>query len=52
MADHHSSDTETISEHMDYAQHEATWELFGKLVKWGVIGCAILAVALYFFIRP
>jgi hypothetical protein len=52
MADHHSSDTETISTHMDYAQHEATWKIFGRLIKWGVIGCAVLAVALYFFIRP
>jgi hypothetical protein len=52
MADHHSSDTETISEHMDYAQHEATWKIFGQLIKWGVIGCAVLAVALYFFIQP
>ena len=37
---------------MDYAQHEATWKIFGQLVKWGIIGCAVLAVALYFFIRP
>ncbi len=51
MADN-SSDTETISAHMDYAQHEATWRLFTKLVKWSIIGCAVLAVALYFFIQP
>jgi hypothetical protein len=51
MADHHD-DTETISEHMDYAQHEATWNLFGNLIKWGVIGCVVLVLVLYIFIRP
>ena len=50
MADH--SDTETISDAMDYAQHEATWRLFGNLVKWGIIGSAVLMVALYIFIQP
>lgn len=51
MADH-SHDTETISDQMDYAQHQATWAVFTNLVKWGIIGCAVLAVALYIFIQP
>jgi hypothetical protein len=51
MADH-SHDTETISEHMDYAQHEATWKLFGGLVKWGVIASVVLVLVLYVFINP
>lgn len=50
MADTH--DTETISDAMDYAQHEATWRIFGNLVKWGIIGCAVLVLALYIFIQP
>ena len=51
MADH-TTDTETISDAMDYAQHEATWHMFGNLIKWGIIGCAILVLVLYFFINP
>ena len=51
MADH-SHDTETMSDAMDYAQHEATWKMFGSLVKWGVIGCVVLVLALYIFINP
>jgi hypothetical protein len=50
MADAH--DTEPISADMDYAQHEATWQVFGNLVKWGIIGCAVLVLALYIFIQP
>jgi len=48
----HSHDTEPVSDAMDYAQHDATWRLFTQLVKWGIIGCAILAVFLYIVIRP
>jgi hypothetical protein len=51
MADH-SHDTETISDAMDYAQHEATWKIFSNLIKWGTIGCAVLVLALYIFINP
>ena len=51
MADH-NTDTETISDAMDYAQHEATWHIFANLIKWGVIGCAVLVLALYIFINP
>ena len=49
MADH-SHDTETISDHMDYAQHEATWAVFtnlvpafGVLLSAGLLGEAVLA---------
>ena len=51
MADH-AHDTETISADMDYAQHEATWHVFGNLIKYGIIGCAVLVLALYIFIQP
>ena len=46
------NDSETISDAMDYAQHQATWRIFTQLVKWGIIGSAILAVALYFLVNP
>ena len=52
MADHHSSDTETISEHMDYAQHEATYNGFLTAVKWTIVALAISTVILYFLINP
>ncbi|MBL8598825.1 MAG: aa3-type cytochrome c oxidase subunit IV [Devosia sp.] len=51
MADN-THDTETISDAMDYAQHDATWGVFTNLIKWGIIACAVLAVALYIFIQP
>ena len=51
MADH-AHDTETISKEMDYAQHDATWGVFTNLIKWGIIGCAVLVLALYIFIQP
>ena len=47
-----TNDTDTISDAMDYAQHEATWKTFTNLVKWGIIGLAILVVALFIFINP
>ena len=47
-----TDDTDTISDAMDYAQHNATWKLFTTLVKWGVIGLAVLTIALYIFINP
>lgn len=49
---HETHDTETISDAMDYAQHEATWGVFTNLIKWGIIACAVLVVLLYFFINP
>lgn len=36
---------------MDYAQHEATWNLFVGLVKWGIVSCAFIVLALYAFIE-
>lgn len=51
MADH-AHDTETISADMDYAQHDATWHLFANLIKYGIIGCVVLVLALYIFIQP
>ncbi len=50
MADTH--DTETISADMDYAQHDATWRMFGNLIKWGVIVLVVLVLALYIVINP
>ena len=50
MADAH--DTETISGEMDYAHHNATWQVFGYLIKWGIIAIVVLVLALYIFINP
>ena len=36
---------------MDYAQHEATYEGFIQMIKWGIISAAVIVVALYFFIE-
>ncbi|HEY9009758.1 MAG TPA: aa3-type cytochrome c oxidase subunit IV [Devosia sp.] len=36
---------------MDYAQHDATWEGFVSFVKWGIVACAIICLALYAFIE-
>ena len=47
-----TTDDETISDAMDYAQHEQTWHMFTRLVKWGIIGSAILMLVLYFLINP
>lgn len=47
-----STATEPISDEMDYAQHEATWRLFTRLVKWGIIISAVAVVFLYFVINP
>jgi len=49
MSEH---DTTEISPFMDYAQHEKTWHLFTRLVKWGIIAAAVLMVFLYFAINP
>ena len=48
----HKHDTEPVSDAMDYAQHEATWSMFTQLVKWSIIGLAVLMVVLYFLINP
>jgi hypothetical protein len=41
---------EVFSPHMDYPQHEATWEGFVQFVKWGIAALTIIVVALYFYI--
>jgi len=48
MAD--TADTETISDAMDYAQHEATWKGFTQMTKWAIIELAFVVLALYCFI--
>ena len=45
-------DTETISDAMDYAEHQKTWTFFTALIKWGIISCAVLVVLLYVLIQP
>ena len=36
---------------MDYPQHEATYELFLGMVKWGIVSMAFLVLSLYAFIE-
>ncbi|MEI7804945.1 MAG: aa3-type cytochrome c oxidase subunit IV [Hyphomicrobiales bacterium] len=50
MADHGHTEYAT-AEGNDYAEHEATYELFIKLVKWnaGVIICIVVLMA-YFLV--
>lgn len=36
---------------MDYPQHEATYEGFMQMLKWGIASMAVVVVALYFFIE-
>lgn len=45
-----STEIETISDDMDYAQHNATWHGFTNLVKWSILEMACLVLALYCFI--
>jgi len=35
---------------MDYAEHERTYKLFLKLVKYSIIGVVLLLVVLAFFL--
>lgn len=50
MADH--TETEHVSEAMDYKQHEATYRGFLNLSKWSIVIIAVIVVALYFIVRP
>jgi hypothetical protein len=36
----------------DFEEHEKTFALFAGMVKWGIIGCAALAVLLYILVQP
>ena len=36
---------------MDYPQHEATYQLFLGMVKWGIVSMAFVVLALYAFIE-
>lgn len=36
---------------MDYPQHEATYEGFMQMLKWGIASMAVIVVALYAFIE-
>lgn len=36
---------------MDYAMHNATYEGFLAMVKWGIVACAVIVLALYAFIE-
>jgi hypothetical protein len=42
----------TMSRDPDIAEHEAMYHRFTGLVKWGIIGCAVLVVLLFIAIHP
>jgi hypothetical protein len=52
MAKKPTTDATYVPAEMDYAAHEATWNGFTQLLKWSIIGLAILVVFLYIVIRP
>jgi hypothetical protein len=37
---------------MDYEAHEATFERFTNLVKWGIAACIVLIIFLFIAIHP
>ncbi|RAI42322.1 aa3-type cytochrome c oxidase subunit IV [Rhodoplanes roseus] len=49
MADHATVEYETASGN-DYAQHEATYEGFLQLVKWGVGSTVVVLVLMAIFL--
>jgi hypothetical protein len=46
-----SQHVEELPPGMDYAQHQATWNAVMALIKWSIVGLAIIVVALYCFIE-
>lgn len=46
-----TTDPNEIPPAMDYAQHNATYEGFLAMVKWGIVSCLIIVLALYCFIE-
>jgi aa3 type cytochrome c oxidase subunit IV len=49
MADH-GEVTYTTADGMDYAAHEATYEGFIKLVKWGTASVALILILMAIFL--
>ena len=49
MADHGEM-TYTTADGMDYAAHEATYEGFIKLVKWGTFSVALILILMAIFL--
>jgi hypothetical protein len=42
MADNHATDAGHPA--MDYAEHEATYQMFTKMAKWGTVFCVGLLI--------
>ena len=49
MADH-SEVAYTTADGMDYPAHEATYEGFITLVKWGTVSVALILILMAFFL--
>ncbi|MEO8882106.1 MAG: aa3-type cytochrome c oxidase subunit IV [Devosia sp.] len=37
---------------MDYVAHEAMFERFTGIVKWGMVACAVLVIFLFIVVHP
>ncbi len=48
MADNHN----TTESGMDYKEHESTFALFTKLVKYGCVGVTLVLVMMALFLLP
>ena len=46
------SSSGTVSSGMDYAAHEAMYHRFTGMVKWGIIGAAVVVIFLFLVIHP
>ena len=49
MAEHHPVTMSDGHPDMDYAEHEATYALFLKLIKYGMAACIVVVVFLAYF---
>jgi hypothetical protein len=51
MADH-KDHSPSPNNAMDYSEHQRTYALFGKLMKWGIIGCVVILLLMLAFCTP
>ncbi len=51
MADNHDH-SNNAPNGMDYSEHQRTYQLFSKLLKWGVIACIVILLFMLAFCTP
>lgn len=47
-----SANSDGTASDMDYVAHEATFERFTGMVKWGIVACVVLVIFLFIAIHP